>query len=69
MPFDVFPPPKPIVKPPNVTVNADAPMLAPDVVMTTAAEVVAPHVAIRPVTLLAPTVKVGVTDGAKKPKG
>ena len=59
----------PMVKPLNVTVNADAPMLAPDVVMTTAVEVVAPHVAVRPATLLAPTVKVGVTDGAKKPDG
>ena len=59
----------PIVRPLSVNVNAEAPIVAPDVVMTTDVTVVAPHVAISPATLLAPAATAGVTDGAKKPEG
>jgi hypothetical protein len=59
----------PIVSPLSVNVNAEAPIVAPDVVMTTDVTVVAPHVAISPATLLAPAATAGVTDGAKKPEG
>ena len=59
----------PIVSPLSVNVNAEAPIVAPDVVMTTDVAVVAPHVAVSPATLLAPAATAGVTDGAKKPEG
>ena len=59
----------PITIPEIVTVNADVPIVAPDVVITTDVAVVAPHVAVSPVTLLAPDATVGVTDGAQKPAG
>ena len=52
-----------------VTVNADVPIVAPEVVITNDVAVVAPHVAVSPATLLAPDATVGVTDGAKKPDG
>ena len=59
----------PIMTPEIVIVNANAPIVAPDVVITTDVAVVAPHVAVSPATLLAPDATVGVTDGAKKPEG
>jgi hypothetical protein len=59
----------PIMIPEIVTVNTDVPIAAPDVVITTDVAAVAPHVAVRPETLLAPDATVGVTDGAKKPEG
>ncbi len=59
----------PMENPLIVTVNADVPIVAPDVVITTDVAVVAPHVAVSPATLLAPDATVGVTDGAKKPEG
>ena len=59
----------PIENPLIVIVNADEPIVAPDVVITTDVAVVAPHVAVSPATLLAPDATVGVTDGAKKPDG
>ena len=59
----------PIVKPLIVTVNADAGMAAPDVVIVTAVAEVAPHVAIKPATLLAPEATEGTTEDAKKFKG
>ncbi len=60
----------PIVKPLMVMVtNADGAIVAPDVVITTAVAEVAPHVAVKPATLLAPEVTVGVTDEAKKLEG
>ena len=57
----------PIVKPFIVTMNADCGIAAPAVVMTNEVAVVAPQVAVKPATLLAPTK--GVTDGAKKEAG
>ena len=60
---------EPIVKPPIVTVNADAGMAAPDVVIVTAVAEVAPHVAVKPATLLAPEATEGTTEDAKKIKG
>ena len=60
---------KPIENPLIVTVHADEPIVAPDVVITNDVAVVAPHVAVSPATLLAPDATVGVTDGAKKPEG
>ncbi len=39
---------------------------APAVVMTMYVFVVAPHVAVKPATLLAPAATIGVTEGAKK---
>ena len=59
----------PIVKPLIVTVNADAGMAAPDVVIVTAVAEVAPHVAVKPATLLAPEATEGTTEDAKKLEG
>ncbi len=60
----------PIVKPLMVMVTAaDGAMVAPDNVITTAVAEVAPHVAVKSVTLLAPEATVGVTDEAKKLEG
>ncbi len=59
----------PIVKPLIVTVNADAGMAAPDVVSVTAVAEVAPHVAVKPTTLLAPDATEGTTEDAKKLEG
>jgi hypothetical protein len=59
----------PIVKPLTVMVNAEAGMAAPDVVITTAVAEVAPHVAVKPVTLLAPRATEGTTEDAKKLEG
>jgi hypothetical protein len=59
----------PIFNPRMVTVNGNASMAAPEVVSTNLANVVAPHVADKFATLLAPTDTVGVTDIAKKPSG
>ena len=59
----------PIVKPLIVTVNADAGMAAPDVVIVTAVAEVAPHVAVKPATLLAPEATEGTTEIAKKLEG
>ena len=59
----------PIIIPLIVKVNAVASIVAPDVVITTDASVVALQVALRPGTLLAPKATVGVTAWAKKPKG
>ena len=42
---------------------------APAVVMTMDVLVVAPHVAVKPETLLAPAATKGVTDGKKKDLG
>jgi hypothetical protein len=65
-----FPVPDPIVNPLIVIVNADAPIVAPDVVSTTDVAVVAPHVNVSTVSLLtAPDATTGVIDEAKKPKG
>ena len=44
-------------------------MAAPAVVMTMAVFVVAPHVAVKPATLLAPAATTGVTEGVKKEAG
>jgi hypothetical protein len=59
----------PIVKPLTVMVNAEAGMTAPDVVITTAVAEVAPHDAVKAVTLLAPRATEGTTEDAKKLKG
>ena len=59
----------PMVIPLIVKVNAVASIVAPDVVITTDASVVALQVALRPWTLLAPKATLGVTAWAKKPKG
>ena len=59
----------PIVKPLMVMVNADGGMAAPDVVITTAVAEVAPHVAVKPMTLLAPRATEGTTEDAKKLEG
>ena len=59
----------PIVKPLIVTVKADAGMTAPDVVIVTAVAEVAPHVAVKPATLLAPKATEGTTEDAKKLEG
>ena len=57
----------PIIKPLIVTVHAAvAPMVAPDVVITTAVSLVGPQAIFKPGTLLAPEVTTGVTEGAKK---
>ncbi len=42
---------------------------APAVVMTMYVFVVAPHVAVKPATLLAPAATTGVTEGTKKEAG
>jgi hypothetical protein len=60
----------PNVNPFNVKVKADAGgIAAPAVVMTMDVLVVAPHVAVKPATLLAPAATTGVTEGAKKEAG
>ena len=59
----------PIVNPLIVTVNADAPIVAPDVVITTDVAVVGLHVTVSPATLLAPNAKIGLMEDAKKPEG
>jgi hypothetical protein len=59
----------PMVKPRIVTVNNVVPTVAPDVVITTVVALVAPHVAVSPATLLAPSGILGVIDEAKKPVG
>lgn len=59
----------PKVNPLIVTVNADVPMVAPDVVITTDMAVVAPHVAVSPATLLAAAATIGVIEEAKKLEG
>ncbi len=59
----------PMVNPRIVTVNAVAPTVAPDIVITTDVALVAPHVAVSPATLLAPSDILGVIDEAKKPEG
>jgi hypothetical protein len=59
----------PIVNPLIVTVNAEAPIVAPDVVITTDVAVVGLHVTVSPATLLAPDATPGVIDEAKKPEG
>ncbi len=59
----------PIVKPRIVTVNNAVPIVAPDVVITTDVALVAPHVAVSPATLLAPSNILGAIDEAKKPVG
>ena len=69
MPSAMLAPLDPIVIPIIVIVNADALMEAPEIVMTTAVEEVALHVAARPETLLAPADTVGVMEEAKKLEG
>jgi len=69
IPFTTLEPLNPIVSPPIVKVNADAPIVAPDVVITTDVAEVAPQVAVSPATLLAPGATVGVTEDAKNPEG
>ncbi len=69
MPSALLAPLDPIVIPLIVIVNANALMEAPEVVMNTAVEKVALHVAARPETLLAPAATVGVMEEAKKFKG
>ena len=56
--------------PRSVKVNADDDSIAaPAVVMTMDVFVVAPHVAVKPATLLAPAATTGVTEGKKKEAG
>ena len=69
IPFTTLEPLNPIVSPPIVTVNADAPIVAPDVVITTDVAEVALQVAVSPATLLAPPATKGVMDDAKNPEG
>ena len=59
----------PIVKPLMVMVKAAAGMMAPEVVILTAVADVAPHVAVKPATLLAPDATEGITEDAKKLEG
>ena len=60
----------PIVKPPMVIVTTVAALMeAPEVVIVTAVADVAPHVAVKPATLLAPEATVGTTEDAKKLDG
>ncbi len=59
----------PIVNPLIVTVNADAPIVAPDVVITNDVVVAGLHVTVRPVILLAFGATLGATEDAKKPDG
>jgi hypothetical protein len=68
-PPDTLEPLDPIVNPLIVTVNADAPIVAPDVVITTDVAVVGLHVTVSPATLLAPDATLGVIDEAKKAEG
>jgi hypothetical protein len=56
----------PMVNPPKVMVNADELMTAPEIVITTAVAEVAPHVAVKPTTLLEPEATVGINEDAKK---
>ncbi len=57
----------PIVKPPMVIVTTAAALTkAPEVVIVTAVADVAPQVAAKPTTLLAPEATVGTTEDAKK---
>ncbi len=60
---------EPIVKPLMVIKNAEAEMEAPEVVIMTAEAEVAPHVAVKPATLLAPEATEGTTEIAKKLEG
>ena len=59
----------PIVKPFIVTVNADAPIVAPDVIITNDVAVVGLHDTVSPATLLAPEATIGLMEDAKKPEG
>ena len=60
----------PIVKPLMVIVTTAVALIeAPEVVITTAVADVAPHVAVKPATLLAPEATVGTTEDAKKSAG
>ncbi len=60
----------PNVNPLKVKVKAAADgIAAPAVVMTMDVLVVAPHVAVKPATLLPPAATTGVTEGAKKEAG
>ena len=60
----------PNVKPLKVKMKADADdIAAPAVMMTMDLLVVAPHVAVKPATLLAPAATTGVTEGTKKEAG
>ena len=59
----------PIVSPLSVNVNAEAPIVAPDVVTTTDVAVVAPHVAVSPATLLAPAATAGVRTARRSRRG
>ena len=67
--LDELPVSDPMVKPRIVTVNNAAPIVAPDVVITTDVALVAPHVAVNPAKLLAPSDTLGAIDEAKKPAG
>ena len=70
MPSATLAPLLPMVKPLTVTVNTDDGLMeAPVMVMTKAVAEVAPHIAARPETLLAPAATVGVTGEAKKLAG
>jgi hypothetical protein len=69
MPSAMLAPLDPIVIPLSVIVNADTLMEVPEIVITTAVEEVALHVAARPETLLAPAATVGVIEEAKKFEG
>ncbi len=69
MPSAMLAPLDPMVIPLIVIVNADALMAAPEVVMTTAVDEVALHVAARFETLLAPAAAVGMIEEAKKLEG
>ena len=61
---------RPIVNPLKVTEkNVDDRIAAPAVVMITEVAVVAPQVAVKPATLLAPSTEKGVTEWAKKEPG
>jgi hypothetical protein len=60
----------PIMKPPMVIVTTAAALIeAPEVVIATAVADVAPYVAVKPATLLAPEATVGTTEDAKKLDG
>jgi hypothetical protein len=59
----------PMLKPDIVTVNEEAGIATPAVVMTIEVAEVALQVPVRPTTLLLPAATVGVMDGAKKPEG
>ena len=57
------------MRPEIVTVKEEAGMIAPAVVITKEAAVVALHVHVSPAMLLLPAAAVGVIDGAKKADG